>query len=121
MKQVFVIRHGKSSWENPGWKDIERPLLKKGIKRTKRIGKFLKNTGFRPDLILASPAKRAQMTAAILSDIWDGEIPVRTEDIIYYGDSEDLDTLLYGLDDRINTVFIIGHNPDRPDRLGKPV
>jgi len=119
MKQVFVIRHGKSSWENPLWKDIERPLLKKGVKRTKRVGKFLRAAGFKPDLILTSPAKRARMTARILRDLWNEDIPLRKEDIIYYGDSDDLDTLLYGLDDSVNTVFIVGHNPDLTDWVNR--
>jgi len=119
MKRVFVIRHGKSSWENPSWKDIERPLLKKGVKRTKRVAKFLKSVGIKPDLILTSPAKRARLTAGILRDVLGEDIPVRTEDVIYYGDSDDLDTLLYGLDNDVDTVFIVGHNPDLTDWVNR--
>ena len=119
MKQVFVIRHGKSSWENPAWKDIERPLLKKGKKRTKRVAKFLKINNFVPGLMLVSPAKRAKMTAAIINEIFGNAIPVRVEKAIYEGDENDLDTLLYGLDNRINTVFIVGHNPDLTDWVNR--
>ncbi|NPA42553.1 MAG: phosphohistidine phosphatase SixA [Chlorobi bacterium] len=114
MKKVFVMRHGKSSWENPAWSDIERPLLKKGIKRTKRVAEFLKANDIRPDLILTSPAKRALRTAEILSDIWGG-VPIRVEEKIYYGDSDDLDAILYGLDNNLDTVFLVGHNPDLTD------
>ncbi len=119
MKEVFVVRHGKSSWENPSWKDVERPLLKKGKKRTERIAKFLFLNGFKPDLILTSHAKRARMTAKILAGYWEEDIPVQVEEIIYHGDENDLETLLYGLDNRIKRVFIIGHNPDLTDWVNK--
>jgi phosphohistidine phosphatase len=119
MKKVFVIRHGKSSWENPSWKDVERPLLKKGKKRTKRIAKFLKLNNFVPDLMLVSPAKRAKMTAKIINEVFDNTIPVREEKAVYYGDENDLDALLYGLDNKIKTVFIIGHNPDLTDWVNR--
>jgi phosphohistidine phosphatase len=114
MKRVFVIRHGKSSWENPSWKDFERPLLKKGKKRTKRVARFIRFSGYTPDLILTSPAVRAKMTADILASVW-GNVPVREEEIIYTGDENDLETLLYGLDNSLNTVFLVGHNPDLTD------
>ena len=119
MKEVFVIRHGKSSWENPSWKDIERPLLKKGKKRTERIAKFLFLNGFKPDLILTSHAKRARMTAKIIAGYWNENIPVRIEKIIYHGDENDMESLLYGLDNRFNRVFIVGHNPDLTDWVNK--
>jgi len=115
MKRVFIIRHGKSSWENPAWKDIERPLLKKGIKRTQRIARFLKAQGITPGLIITSPAKRARQTAQILSEHWQPPVPLQVEDKLYFGESEDIDTLLYGLDNSIDTVFIVGHNPDLTD------
>ncbi len=119
MKRVFVMRHGKSSWENPTWKDIERPLLKKGKKRTKRVAKFLKMNDLKPDLIISSPAKRARMTAKIVNEIWDNTIPMRIEPLVYHGDENDLDNLLYGLENDINTVMIIGHNPDLTDWVNR--
>ncbi len=119
MKRVFVIRHGKSSWENPAWKDLERPLRKKGKKRTERIAKFLKVNGFRPDIIITSPAKRAKMTAKIIREIWNNEIPVVEEKLIYHGDENDLEHILYGLDNGIETVYIVGHNPDLTDWVNR--
>ena len=118
MKQVFVIRHGKSSWENPHWKDIERPLMKKGRKRTKKIAAFLKSNAYVPDLILSSHAKRALETAGILSDVFGG-VPVDVESVIYDGNEEDLDDILMGLPEQITTVFIVGHNPDLTDWVNR--
>ncbi len=119
MKRVLVMRHGKSSWENPRWSDLERPLLGKGRKRTKKIGRLLKKTGIRPDLILSSPAKRARQTAEIMREILGETIPVKEEQVIYFGDEDDLSDLLLGLSETVNTVLIVGHNPDLTDWVNR--
>ncbi|NPA45602.1 MAG: phosphohistidine phosphatase SixA [Chlorobi bacterium] len=119
MKEVYVIRHGKSSWEIPEWSDEERPLRKKGKKRTQKVAKYLKKKGIVPQLILTSPAKRAKQTAKILREVLGEKIPVRTEKILYTGDEDDMEALLYGLDDKIERVFVVGHNPDLTDWVNK--
>ncbi len=119
MREVYVIRHGKSSWDIPEWTDLERPLRKKGKKRTAKVAKYLKKKGIKPQLILTSPAKRAKQTAKILREVLGEKIPIRTEKILYTGDEDDLETLLYGLDDDIQRVFIVGHNPDLTDWVNK--
>ncbi len=119
MREVYIIRHGKSSWKIPSWTDKERPLKNKGRKRTSKVAKYLKKRRIKPDLILTSHAKRAKQTAKILAKVLGGDIPVRVEKILYTGDEENMMDLLYGLDDKIQRVFIVGHNPDLTDWVNR--
>ena len=110
MKQLYIIRHGKASQQM--MPDIKRPLIEKGIKRTRKFAKKLKETGEQPDLIISSPAVRAYQTAEILADIF--AYPKDKIDInkYFYFHSEDAVLhQLMGLPDTVNTVFITGHNP----------
>ena len=119
MREVYIIRHGKSSWKIPSWTDKERPLKNKGRKRTAKVAKYLKKRGIKPDLIITSHAKRAKQTAKILQKILGKDIPIRVEKILYTGDEENIFDLLYGLDDKIQRVFIVGHNPDLTDWVNR--
>ena len=84
MKRLYLVRHAKSSWEEPGGSDIDRPLLEKGIKRTQKVICFLKDHGVKIDLMISSPAVRAFQTA--IADCKRDRVP---EDKIH-GRSEDL-------------------------------
>lgn len=65
MKILLLLRHGKSSWDDPALRDFDRPLKKRGIKTALRIGKFMREREVRPDLVLCSPVKRAAQTAEL--------------------------------------------------------
>jgi len=119
MREVYVIRHGKSSWKIPSWTDKERPLKNKGRKRTAKVAKYLKKQGVKPDLIITSHAKRAKQTAKILQKILGRDIPLQIEKKLYTGDEEDIYDLLFGLDDNVHKVFVVGHNPDLTDWVNR--
>jgi len=110
MKKLYLIRHGKASQQM--MPDIKRPLIEKGIKRTRKFAKKLKETCVQPDLIVSSPAVRAYQTAEILAEIF--EYPMDKIDInqyFYFHPEEAVLHQLMGLPDTVQTVFITGHNP----------
>jgi phosphohistidine phosphatase len=112
MRIFCLMRHAKSSRENPVWKDIERPLLPKGERRASVIAEKLALKGVRPDLILSSPAVRALATARILAKTLNlNEEIIQIESDIYHGDCNDLLQLLKDLPDRVKHVVLVGHNP----------
>lgn len=112
MKRIFVIRHAKSSWEFPELEDIERPLILKGEKRTKKIIDYLLHKKVTPHLIISSPAVRAFETAKIIATGLGYDVDkIRQEKDIYFGDTESYFETLYQIDDELNDVFIVGHNP----------
>ena len=67
MKTIILVRHAKSSWKNPRLDDFERPLNKRGRRDAPLMGEKLKERQILPDLILASPAKRARKTADLIA------------------------------------------------------
>ncbi|TIL97623.1 MAG: histidine phosphatase family protein, partial [Mesorhizobium sp.] len=56
MKQLLLLRHAKSNWDDPGLDDFDRPLAERGVKAARSIGRELAARGWLPDLALVSPA-----------------------------------------------------------------
>ena len=112
MKTLYIVRHAKSSWDDPDLSDEERPLLEKGVKKTHKVIEYLNGHHIRPDLILSSPAVRAFETAKLIAKgvRYPGEkITIMPE--IYHFDSAHILRELQGLSDDIQSVMIVGHNP----------
>lgn len=111
-KTLLLVRHAKSSWQEPGLSDDERPLLKSGIQRTKRVIKYLKEAGVKPDLVIASHAVRALETAKLLTEkLHYPSHKILIERNIYYHDAEGLYELVLALPDNKQEVMMVGHNP----------
>jgi phosphohistidine phosphatase len=111
MKTVLILRHAKSSWGDPTLSDFDRPLKKRGMAEAPRLGRLLRSRDLVPDRIIASPARRARETAALVADGagYDGEIAV--DETFYPGDPEDYVAALRVLDDGCDRVMVVGHNP----------
>jgi phosphohistidine phosphatase len=62
MKTVYLLRHDKSSWKNPGLDDHERPLNRRGRQVAKRMEEYLWRAKVAPDVVLCSTAVRAKQT-----------------------------------------------------------
>ena len=67
MKTLYLVRHAKSSWEEPGVSDADRPLIPKGLKKTQLIVDFLLKRETKIDLMISSPAVRAYETAKLVA------------------------------------------------------
>lgn len=112
MKTVCIVRHGKSSWEDPMLSDMERPLLRRGIERSKAVAKAIRKRGLHFDLLISSPAARALETARIFADVTGlSQGDIRIEEKLYHGGPEAMMDILYSLDDQAATVALFGHNP----------
>ena len=112
MKSIYIVRHAKSSWDDPDLSDEERPLLEKGIKKTFKVIEYLNDHQIKTDLIISSPAVRAWETAKLIAKgIRYPEDKITRMHEIYPLDNELLLSELRGLSDRIQSVMIVGHNP----------
>lgn len=113
MKRLFLCRHAKSSWKDSTLADIDRPLNKRGKKDAPVMGARLAMRGFGPDLILASPAKRALATARQLAkhvDYPKKNIIIKNE---LYGATPDTQMhIIRNVYDDLTSVYIVGHNPE---------
>lgn len=113
MKNLILIRHAKSSWDNPEWSDFDRPLNKRGLRDAPFMANLLQNKGIKPDLIISSTAKRALETAQFMCEAFNYSLDNLQQDLgIYERGSKYIINLLAKLDDNLNTVILIGHNPD---------
>jgi phosphohistidine phosphatase len=108
MAVLYVLRHAKSSWDEPGLADAERPLAPRGRRAAQRIGEHLREAGIRPALVLCSPAQRALQTVALLA-LDDAEIVV--EDGLYGAGGPELAARLRQLPGAVPHVLLVGHNP----------
>jgi phosphohistidine phosphatase len=112
MKKLYLVRNAKSSWEEPGGSDIDRPLLEKGIRRTMKVIRFLKEHAVKIDLMISSPAVRAFQTAVLIANgIGYPEDNIRIERKIYDGYYDRILDLIYSTSDEFNSLMILGHNP----------
>jgi phosphohistidine phosphatase len=112
MKTLYILRHGKSSWDFDGMADEERTLTDKGIERTLIIGDYLLKNHVNPDLIITSHAVRALETAKLISGKLDyNPDTLRIAEELYYHDENGIGEYITKLPDFVESVMIIGHNP----------
>jgi phosphohistidine phosphatase len=112
MKRLYLVRHAKSSWSSPEMNDLDRPLLEKGLKRTRLMIDYLKKHNVTVDLILCSHAVRAFETAKLFA--WALEVPdedVRVERGIYAANPDHLADQFFDLPDKVDSLMLVGHNP----------
>ena len=112
MKEIYVLRHAKSSWDNSNLSDFERPLADRGISDAKKMSKFLKDMNIKIDKVLCSNAIRAKETFDLTADGFNFEIDKATySDKLYFGDTTTIIQDLKELDESLNNILIVGHNP----------
>jgi len=120
MLKLSLLRHAKSSWDNPDLDDFDRPLASRGLRDAPEMGKRLAGRGIRPALIVTSPAKRALQTARLISH--EIGVPARKllqDDRIYMASVPALIAVIRGLDDAIGQVLLVGHNPGFTDLVNR--
>jgi phosphohistidine phosphatase len=115
MLKLSIVRHAKSSWENPELDDFDRPLLEKGIKRTGVVINYLLDKALVPDLIMTSPAKRAVETAKIMQEQLNVKEAFTVNNELYPGDLEGILNEMAEILPAVNHLMIIGHNPGLTD------
>ncbi len=118
MLTLYLLRHAKSSWNEPHLKDFDRPLNKRGKRDAPFMGDVFFRLGIKPDLIVSSPAERAITTARIVAEHikYSPNKIVRNENI-YYAESKKLVQLINELPDEAKKVILVGHNPTFTDTI----
>jgi phosphohistidine phosphatase len=112
MKTLLIIRHAKSSWDTATLSDFDRPLNERGKKDAPSMAKRLIENKVRPELFVASPAKRAKKTAELFIKEFDkseNEIVLVRE--LYHASVQTFYKVISDLDDGYNCVALFSHNP----------
>lgn len=111
-RQLTLLRHAKSSWDDPGGKDRDRPLNERGERDAPRMGRRLRERGARPTLILTSPAVRARRTAQIIArEIGYPQEFLQREDDLYLASPDDIIAVVARQDSSFRDLIVCGHNP----------
>ena len=111
MKILYLLRHAKSSWDDPALDDFDRPLAKRGRNAAPLIGQLMAEHGWVPDLALVSPALRTRDTWEIVSQHFAALVETRLERSLYMAEPDTILDLLRGLEDMPEAVVVVGHNP----------
>ncbi|HXT62512.1 MAG TPA: histidine phosphatase family protein [Pyrinomonadaceae bacterium] len=115
MKTLLLLRHGKSSWDDPGMEDFDRPLNERGVQDAKLSGKYARAQKLKPDLVLSSPATRAKSTTELFMAAAGLKNPPAYDERIYEASARRLMQVLSEFDDDYESVLLVGHNPGFED------
>jgi phosphohistidine phosphatase len=80
MKTLYLLRHAKSDWGDPGLDDHDRPLAARGARAAAVVGVHFAQQGYRPSLVLCSSARRTRQTLESLLPHLSGEPEVLAPD-----------------------------------------
>ena len=112
-KRLLLLRHAKSSWDDPALADHDRPLAPRGRKAAKRIGEYLRRQETAVSLVLCSTARRARETVDLVAP--GGRIEM--ESGLYGASAGQLLEHLRRVLEEATTVMLVGHNPAMQDLL----
>ncbi|WP_366654562.1 histidine phosphatase family protein [Fodinicurvata sp. EGI_FJ10296] len=112
MKELFLLRHCKSSWDDPDIPDHDRPLTDRGRQAAGVMGRYLLGRDMLPELILCSTAVRTTETMRILTAEWPCTPPTEIEADLYLTGRHALLSRIARVNDNIRRVLAISHNPD---------
>jgi phosphohistidine phosphatase len=119
-RRLVLLRHAKSDW--PDVADHDRPLAARGRRDTPRVGRWLAESGYRPDAVVCSTALRARQTWELAAEALlasPGASPVVTyEPRIYEASVLGLLMLIREFPAAWRTVLLIGHNPGLAELTG---
>jgi phosphohistidine phosphatase len=108
---LYLLRHAKSSWDDPELADHDRPLSGRGRRNAAVLADQLRREGISPELVLCSSARRTTETVEAAGV--EGAISV--EDGLYGASATELLERLRAVPDEISSVMLVGHNPGLED------
>ena len=111
MKTLFVLRHAKSSWDDPSLADYDRPLNDRGKTAAPFMGGIMAERDLSPEVIVSSPAVRARETASLVKEAGNLDAEIRFEEQIYEASPRTLLQVASGIDDKYRSAMVVGHNP----------
>lgn len=111
MKTLFLMRHAKSSWDDPELADHDRPLNERGTRAAAFMGQFAAENGLLPQKLLVSTAERANNTALLLLDAAGSTIEPEVKAEVYEASPQRLAEVVHDIDNTLHTAMIVGHNP----------
>lgn len=111
MRQLFLLRHAKSSWDTPALADFDRPLAERGLKAARFVGRELAARDWLPDLALVSPALRTRETWRLVAAELPGHPRATFAEPLYDASAGDIMNEVRRADPASGCLMVVGHNP----------
>jgi len=111
VKTLYLLRHAKSSWDHPGLRDHQRPLAPRGQRAAPRMGAYMAEQGYDPELVLCSTSERTRQTWALVAPELANEPNVQFSDEVYHASAGSLLDLATEIPPVYSSAMLIGHNP----------
>ncbi|MFE4258349.1 SixA phosphatase family protein [Streptomyces sp. NPDC056883] len=108
--RLVLLRHAKSAWPD-GVADHERPLGPRGLRDAPAAGRWLRDAGCLPALVICSTARRTRETWALAAAQLGAEVPVRFDERMYAAEPEELLEVVAEVPQEVGTLLLVGHNP----------
>ena len=113
MKTLYLLRHAKSSWDEPGLSDKQRPLNERGKKNAPAMGRRFASRDETLDRVIASPARRAHDTARLFAESCGFPVDdILVEPDLYFAGGGAIEDLILAQDDELRSLMLVFHNPD---------
>lgn len=112
MKTLYLMRHGKSAWDDAGLGDHDRPLAPRGFKAAAAVGRRLAQLGARPQLVLCSTAKRTSDTLDLVLEHLDAKPTIERESGLYLCGPRVLSERIKDAPADVDSLLAVAHNPD---------
>jgi phosphohistidine phosphatase len=110
LRQLLLLRHAKSLWDDPKLSDHARPLNARGRASARSMRAAMHELGLSPDLVLVSSARRTLQTLEALLP-WDDAPLIEPMDALYLASTSAMLDVLHGVAETVRSVLLIGHNP----------
>ena len=111
MRTLYLLRHAKSDWGEPGLDDFDRPLAARGRRAAPAVAEWMNANGCAPGFVLCSTARRAAETWSLVSEVLDTAPEVAMSEELYLASPQRLLDLAREIPDRHASAMMIGHNP----------
>jgi phosphohistidine phosphatase len=115
MRQLLLLRHAKSSWDDPDLDDFDRPLAERGLKAAKLMGRELAARDWLPDQVLVSSALRTRDTWRLVAAELPAHPRVAFAQPLYEASAADILGQIHKADRSSGCLMVVGHNPGLED------
>ncbi len=112
MLTLSLLRHAKSSWNNPAVPDHDRPLATRGVVDAPLMGRAMTERGIDPDLVLCSSARRTRDTLALVLPELKVDPKVVYEDALYHASAAEMLEMMRAVPPGASRLMLVGHNPE---------
>lgn len=114
-RRLVLLRHAKSSWDDPALDDHARPLAARGRRDAPRVAAALAERGLGPGFVLTSDARRAVDSWALAAPVVGAGVEVHATRLLYHGGLPELIDAARAVPASVAVLWCIGHNPDWED------